>query len=50
MKRAIIIAFVATFLVVAWFNNSNSNADVGLKESILHNGISRDYILYIPEN
>ena len=50
MKRAFIIAFVATVLIVAWFTNSNSDDDVGLNQSILHNGISRDYILYIPEN
>ena len=50
MKRAIIIAFVVTVLIVAWFTNSNSDDDVGLNQSILHNGISRDYILYIPEN
>ena len=50
MKRAFIVAFVTTFLIVAWFTNSNSNDDVGLKQSILHNGISRDYILYVPEN
>ena len=50
MKRAFIIAFVATVLIVAWFANSNSDDDVGLNQSILHNGISRDYILYIPEN
>lgn len=50
MKRAFIIAFVVTVLIVAWFTNSNSDDDVGLNQSILHNGISRDYILYIPEN
>lgn len=50
MKRAFIIAFVATVFIVAWFTNSNSDDDVGLNQSILHNGISRDYILYIPEN
>ena len=50
MKRTFIIAFVATVLIVAWFTNSNSDDDVGLNQSILHNGISRDYILYIPEN
>ena len=50
MKRAFIIAFVATVLIVAWLTNSNSDDDVGLNQSILHNGISRDYILYIPEN
>ena len=50
MKRAFIIAFVATVLIVAWFTNSNSDDDVGLNQSILHNEISRDYILYIPEN
>ena len=50
MKRAFIIAFVATILIVAWLTNSNSDDDVGLNQSILHNGISRDYILYIPEN
>ena len=50
MKRAFIIAFIVTVLIVAWFTNSNSDDDVGLKQSILHNGISRDYILYIPEN
>ena len=50
MKRAFIIAFVVTVLFVAWFTNSNSDDDVGLNQSILHNGISRDYILYIPEN
>ena len=50
MKRAIVIAFVVTVLIVAWFTNSNSDDDVGLNQSILHNGISRDYILYIPEN
>ena len=50
MKRAFIIAFVATVLIVAWFTNFNSDDDVGLNQSILHNGISRDYILYIPEN
>tara|TARA_B100000768_G_scaffold11199_1_gene10997 strand:- start:413 stop:1303 length:891 start_codon:yes stop_codon:yes gene_type:complete len=50
MKRTFIIAFVVTVLIVAWFTNSNSDDDVGLNQSILHNGISRDYILYIPEN
>mgnify|MGYP000552434485 FL=1 len=50
MKRAFIIAFATTFLIVAWFTNSNSNDDVGLKQSIIHNGIARDYILYVPEN
>ena len=50
MKRAFIIAFIVTVLIVAWFTNSNSDDDVGLNQSILHNGISRDYILYIPEN
>lgn len=50
MKRAFIIAFVATVFIVAWFTNSNSDDDVGLNQSILHNGISRDYILYVPEN
>ena len=50
MKRAFSIAFVVTVLIVAWFTNSNSDDDVGLNQSILHNGISRDYILYIPEN
>ena len=50
MKRAFIIAFVVTVLIVVWFTNSNSDDDVGLNQSILHNGISRDYILYIPEN
>ena len=50
MKRAFIIAFVTTFLLVAWYTNSDSNDDVGLKQSILHNGISRDYILHVPEN
>ena len=50
MKRAFIIAFVATVFIVAWFTNFNSDDDVGLNQSILHNGISRDYILYIPEN
>lgn len=50
MKRAFIIAFVVTVLIVTWFTNSNSDDDVGLNQSILHNGISRDYILYIPEN
>ena len=50
MKQTFIIAFVVTVLIVAWFTNSNSDDDVGLNQSILHNGISRDYILYIPEN
>lgn len=50
MKRAFVVLCIATALLVLWILNSDSNEDVGLQETILHNGISRDYIVYVPEN
>ena len=50
MKRAFVVSSIAITLLVLWILNSDSNEDVGLQETILHNGISRDYIVYVPEN
>ena len=50
MKRTFIIAFIAIAIIALWFFNSDSNNDEGLRQSINHNGLSRDYIVYVPEN
>ena len=49
MKRAFIVSFVIIFVLSFWILNSSSNQPNSLKQSLLHNGIERDYLLYVPE-
>ena len=49
MKRAFIVSFIIIFVLSLWILNSGSNQPNSLKQSLLHNGIERDYLLYVPE-
>ena len=50
MKRAFIISFILALVLGLWINSSNSSEDESLRQSMLHNEIEREYIVYAPED
>ena len=50
MKRAFIISFILALVLGLWINNLNSSEDESLRQSMLHNEIEREYIVYAPED
>ena len=50
MKRAFFVSFIIASFLGIWILNTNSIEDSGLKQTLVHDGIERKYIVYKPEN